>query len=1786
MNKCGCGPAPQQYLEFPINDNLTTSTFSTDLNPVGFPQTTCDNELRLKVIEEFCGIVKNLQCGVQQNLDFILEEISLLSKHKYEQDDSIYAQYDMSNPIFQELNIDIDNLTPEQINKLLESYRKLILVLKGPQGNKGDKGDKGDPFTYEDFTPEQLAGLKGDPLRFQDLTQAEIESLRGAKGEDGADGANGADGKDGTSSYIHLAYSSSANGSSNFSTEYFEGATYMGICVSSNNVTPYTYESYTWARIKGDAGEPFKYSNFTQEQLNSLKGPQGEGVNITSTSVTYAISDTNERPEDYLFEYAIVPPTPQKGKYIWTKTIVHYSDGNSTKTYTVSYQGQDGQAGQSGNNGYTTHFAYSTSADGFENFSKVLFPEATYIGSYTDNSPTDSSDYRVYQWARFRGVDGTNGRDGVDGTPITIISTAVRYALSNTGTKPQDVDFVYSDIPPLEQGKYVWTLTEITYSDNSTIKQYSVNRIGRDGTNGENGSDGINGAVPYIDLQTGYWFVQGINTGVKAQGPAGKDGKDGKDGIDGVNGNNGIDGATFIPSIDEYGYISWTNNKNLVNPNPVNVKGADGAPGASGATFTPQVDSQTGDLSWTNDKGLTNPTTVNIKGDPGVTKYIWIKYATDQYGSNMSSTYSSNKKYIGLAFNKDSETPSTQANQYNWFKFIGDNGENGNDGTSHSVQIGENKHWILDGVDTDIVAEGQQGDPGEPGDTLYTYIKYSDNYNGYQMTDSPINTSTGKYKKYIGISTNNISTTAPEDANAYTWSLILKDTPKWIFGTALTGTNLRVIHNVNNSNDGDLYVNTNTGNVYQCESAEARAWNYVCNLKGDTSLLNINESGNWTIDGVDTGRKAQGDPSYTWIMFADDVSGTNMSSSPLDTTTNTYRKYMGIAYNKSTASPDQNSTYQDYTWIKVVGEIGQTPTIECASGENINSVGTPSVTKSVNGNTVTFTFNNLKGQQGDSGLTQEQLQEILEPCINGSLKRTLIKGKTDTIKVNNGKINSVSFSESGILSKGSIINNNSIPITALGVGTTNVIITCEGDHSFEVSYDVYSDPTIADPKDPNNVGIGTAYERNIQVEDVDYIEAIGPDIISYASSNSNCVSIEMVGDKAKITGISEGTAKVEVSFYGGSPVKKYIEYQVGEKTQVDGSTTRNVSTNINDTITILNNIIKDVELYVLGENDTENETLLEITNKQSYKDSNTLTIHTKSQGIVNVKIYCYGGKTLTVTYNIAIGTPTITISSPTSTQTFTSGFADKNIYWGMTDETIVSGAMITGWSIYNHTLHSWDDINEYFQVKEIKNYNTLVVKPLKKPDPQEYPQFSVDVKLTTNPNGLLKGIKYNIIDPPVGLIGENSRLIKTGETDIIEIKNDTIATVSAGSNNNGSLNVGIKQDDPTKVEVRALDVGLKPGKTVTVTITTTNQNATFVVTYTVLTHSKYSGQQDLHIGSYTNPRVIFKGTDQEFTATIDNGFVGYVASNHPGIVDIRTDEYGVGHITTKQNAGSAILCIDSNGRDNIYGTMRYYVYVSINQDGLPPAIGVIGSSNRVITPNTQDYIMLNSGVVSGAKIFDSTGTTEKSQRDTGIYLEYPFADGEYGEGTKNEMAIFASSTIVTNATSKITNPNSEVSNPSYKIVVYTTRGEITVDYEISGLPSTTYNLTPPSGLNRFNGTLNSNSRHYFALNTQIHIGNMTAYYPIVMLDSNNTVYPVLGDKDNSGYLRYYIWDGQQVVISFCLAGDRNVVVTRAKAALEARMSGTTVNLPSNPTTGLYTPESNEIINLEGYLNIP
>ena len=44
---------------------------------------------------------------------------------------------------------------------------------KGDKGDRGEKGDKGNPFTFDDFTEEQLASLKGEPGNDYVLTKAD-----------------------------------------------------------------------------------------------------------------------------------------------------------------------------------------------------------------------------------------------------------------------------------------------------------------------------------------------------------------------------------------------------------------------------------------------------------------------------------------------------------------------------------------------------------------------------------------------------------------------------------------------------------------------------------------------------------------------------------------------------------------------------------------------------------------------------------------------------------------------------------------------------------------------------------------------------------------------------------------------------------------------------------------------------------------------------------------------------------------------------------------------------------------------------------------------------------------------------------------------------------------------------------------------------------------------------------------------------------------------------------------------------------------------------------------------------------------------------------------------------------------------------------------------------------------------------------------------------------------------------------------------------------------------------
>lgn len=86
------------------------------------------------------------------------------------------------------------------------------------------------------------------------------------------------------------------------------------------------------------------------------------------------------------------------------------------------------------------------------------------------------------------------------------------------------------------------------------------------------------GGIPASDLAPDV-FLQGEKGEQGAKGDKGDKGDTGATGATGANGKDGADGedgATFTPSVDSEGNLSWSNNKGLTNPPTVNIKGPKG----------------------------------------------------------------------------------------------------------------------------------------------------------------------------------------------------------------------------------------------------------------------------------------------------------------------------------------------------------------------------------------------------------------------------------------------------------------------------------------------------------------------------------------------------------------------------------------------------------------------------------------------------------------------------------------------------------------------------------------------------------------------------------------------------------------------------------------------------------------------------------------------------------------------------------------------------------------------------------------------------------------------------------------------------------------------------------------------------------------------------------------------------------------------------------------------------------------------------------------------------------
>lgn len=108
---------------------------------------------------------------------------------------------------------------------------------------------------------------------------------------------------------------------------------------------------------------------------------------------------------------------------------------------------------------------------------------------------------------------------------------------------------------------------------------------GKDGFQGKDGENGQDGVSPKVNLlDDGTLEIQDAFHTIVAnvKGPQGEMGPKGDVGEKGDMGEKGADGLTFTPSISEDGVLSWTNSGNVLNPQPINIKGPKGDQGEKG----------------------------------------------------------------------------------------------------------------------------------------------------------------------------------------------------------------------------------------------------------------------------------------------------------------------------------------------------------------------------------------------------------------------------------------------------------------------------------------------------------------------------------------------------------------------------------------------------------------------------------------------------------------------------------------------------------------------------------------------------------------------------------------------------------------------------------------------------------------------------------------------------------------------------------------------------------------------------------------------------------------------------------------------------------------------------------------------------------------------------------------------------------------------------------------------------------------------------------------------------
>lgn len=247
---------------------------------------------------------------------------------------------------------------------------------------------------------------------------------------------------------------------------YYDEVTHNGstwICIESTTTQEPSDSSTDWLKVvsKGEDGTSGKGVKSIVEQYY---------LSTSQTSLTGG-------------SWSTTPPTWEKGKYIWTRSVITYTDDSTTTTDPISVTGGAGDNGLGVKSVDVFYYLSSSSSELIGGEWSTIAPtwvNGKYMWSKTKTTYTDDTFVESNPVC----ITGGKGEDGKDGKGVQ--SVDVLYYLSSSSTSLSGGSWS-TNSPTWVDGKYIWSKTKVVYTDGSSIETNPACITGGKGSTGDDG---------------------------------------------------------------------------------------------------------------------------------------------------------------------------------------------------------------------------------------------------------------------------------------------------------------------------------------------------------------------------------------------------------------------------------------------------------------------------------------------------------------------------------------------------------------------------------------------------------------------------------------------------------------------------------------------------------------------------------------------------------------------------------------------------------------------------------------------------------------------------------------------------------------------------------------------------------------------------------------------------------------------------------------------------------------------------------------------------------------------------------------------------------------------------------------------------------------------------------------------------------------------------------------------------------------------------------------------------